>query len=84
MQYTQEDIDRKVSSIQASVDVIDSVINNEEGYAYFTEQKKADAVHKNYRHIEIILNEEQLVAHIKDANSCIDAIKKAKNYLGVE
>jgi len=84
MEYTQEDIDRKIASIQPSIDVIDQVIAADKRYEYFTEEEKADAVDRNYRHIEIILGKEQVAAQIKDATPYTDAIARAKNYLGIE
>jgi len=83
MQDTQEDIDRKIASIQPSIDVIDQVIADSERYAYSTEEEKADAVDRNYRHIEIILGKEQVAAQIQDPKPYKDAVKRAKKYLGI-
>ena len=84
MEYTQEDIDRKIASIQPSIDVIDAVIADSERYAYLTEEEKADSVDRNYRHIEIMLGKEEVAAQITDAKPYTDAIKRAKNYLGIK
>ena len=83
MEYTQEDIDRKIASIQPSVDVIDQVIADDKRYEYYSEEEKADAVDRNYRHIEIILGKEQVAAQIENPKPYKDAVKRAKKYLGI-
>lgn len=82
MEYTQEDIDRKIASIQPSIDVIDGVIADSDRYKYYSEAEKADAVDRNYRHIEIVLGKEEVTAQIEDATPYEAAIARAKQYLG--
>jgi len=83
MEYTQEDINLIIESIQPSVDVIDQVIEDDKRYKYYTEEEKADAVDRNYRHIEIILGKEQVATKIQDSKPYKDAVKRAKKYLGI-
>jgi len=81
MKYTQEDIDRMIAGLQPSVDVIDKVIAGTD--SYFTEEEKKDSVDRNYRHLEIILGKEEVAEAITNAKPYTDAIKRAKNYLGI-
>lgn len=81
--YSEDFIKKRLSSLQPSVDVINHIVDGDERYSLYSYEEKNDAVSRNYRHLEIVLNDSEVISNVEDVSAYTEAIVKAKSYLGI-
>lgn len=82
-QTPEEILAKKVSALSDSISVIDAIIDNEERYASLSDEEKQATITRNSTHLEIMLENDEILQQITDATIYTDAIQRAKNYLGI-